>query len=113
MIYKVTESTLAGLVEACKFIEIQGVTIGHDAAMEGDKEALLVGGVDGRDCAEAACALGDKENLVVVRIDVGGEHSVDGAGEGAIDAVREDGFEDGTLEYAMQFPGVVKPRVSA
>src|SRR5262249_6351885 len=95
------------------FIEIDGVTIGHDAAMEGNKEALLVGGIDGRDGAEAASALGYEESLVVVGIDVGAEHGVHGAGGGGFDAVREDGFEYGTGEYGMQFPGVAKPRVPA
>src|SRR5215475_582132 len=92
MVDQVPDSGFTYLVEASKLVEIKGVTIGHQAAMKGYEEALLIHRIDGRDRAETTGPLWNDKRLVVVGIDIGGEHGVDGAGESSVDAVGEDGF---------------------
>ena len=111
MIDDVAEGGLAHGIEAGKAIEIERETIGHNAAMEPNKEPLLLRGIDGGDRAKTPGALWDEEVLVIVGPDVGGDHGVDGPGKGAIDAVSEDGFENGAFKDAIELAGVVRPFV--
>ena len=41
--------------------------------------------------------------LAVVRIDVGGHHAVDGTRKGSVQAIGQDGFEDGPFKEPVLF----------
>src|SRR6202000_3067397 len=70
MVDQIAESRFATLVEARELIEIEWVSVRHDAAMKSYEETLLIDGIHRRHGAEATGSLGDQQSLVVMGISV-------------------------------------------
>jgi hypothetical protein len=67
-----------------------------------DGEAVLADKGYAASLAEGLGAFGNEEMFAVVAPEVGGDHALDGTGEGAVEAVKENGLDESPLEEAVE-----------
>ena len=88
----VPQTGVADLVESLELIEADGIAVGHQDAMEDDRETRLAEGVDFLGFTKQLRACGNEQMLAVVRVNVRREQALDGAGKAPIEAIDQNGF---------------------
>src|SRR5690242_14137019 len=90
----VLQPDVARLVEPVELVEAHGVAVGHDKSMEEYGKPGGSGGFDLACFTEKAAPSGNQELLAVMGIGIGGGEAFDGAGEGPVETVEENGLKN-------------------
>ena len=91
-------------IEAVELIEIHGITIRHNHAVESDEEAFLVDASHGSNVAQQPRAFRDQQMRSAVRINIGCHHRDNRPDSCSREPVHEDRFDDRVFHQPVQFP---------
>ncbi len=94
VVHLVGEAGGPGLIETVELVEIDGITIGHEHAMETDGQPPLAETRDLLDIAQQKSASGNQHMLSVLAIHGVGDHDFHRPGEIADQPVEQRGIEN-------------------
>ena len=86
LIHLVAQPGVAELVQAGELVQAVGAAVGHEQAMEGDRQAGLAERLHRLRLAEQARAGGDQDDASAVRVERVGHEAVDGRDPAALQA---------------------------
>ena len=99
----ISKTGIADLVEPFESVETDGITVGHERAVEHDSQTRLAKRVHLPGFAKKFRARRNQQVLAVVGVNVGGKQALDGSGKAAVETVDEHGFENGSFKQYVGF----------
>src|SRR5882757_8138759 len=94
----VLQPYVARRIEPFELIKAHGVPVGHDEAMKQNGKASRSEGFDLAGFAEKPTACRNEQLLAVMGVRIGGGETRERAGNGSVETVDENGFEDSSFK---------------